>query len=122
MSDNFDKVVNQIRFFAALDRDENGNRVRENDHEAFEAASEAIKALGKASNGGNKQAILFGLLDGLLHEHRYLQSEVIFTLLKALGIFGQLPTHNVTDARNEAAHATCRRLAEFENLYFGDVL
>ena len=85
----------------------------------FEASREAILGLCKALNGGNREDAIAGLLDGLTHEHRYLQNGAIWALLSALGAFGGLPDR-FTDARNESAHKACKDIREVlsERIYW----
>jgi len=110
-----EKTHDKINYYAGRNRED---RPHESTQKAFERARELTLELGKALNGGDKGAIQYGILDGLLSEHRYLQSEMVFSLLNALGRWSTL--ESVTDARNEAAHETCKNIAKFDNLYFGD--
>ena len=71
--------------------------------ETRKVVGDSTKALCKALNGGSRKDAVAGLLEVLTREHRYLQSEVIWALLEALG---SMATER-TDARNEAAIRAC---------------
>lgn len=101
-----ESIVNGIRSM------EQGRNVNKHDRETYHKARDAAYALGDLLNGGSKNAVMLGLVEGLVRQHRYLQNEAIVTLLTALGEFGALPERQFTDARNEFAHKLCRLLRE----------
>ena len=80
------------------------------DRAKFDAARDAIVALGNALNGGSRDAVLTGALDGLLRTHRYLSNEMVVVLLTMLGDFASLPEAMVSDGRNEFAYRVCGKL------------
>ncbi len=91
----------------------------------FEKARGAVADLCKVLNGGGQQekrTIVAGILEGLTHEHRYLQNEALWLLLTSLGAFGGLPSGRFTDARNEHAHKACADLREAlgDRIYWPD--
>jgi hypothetical protein len=90
-------------------RNAEGKRASEHSRETFNAARDSFLALAKALNGGNRKHAIAGLLEGITHEHRYLQNEGIWSLLTALGAFGGLP-ERFTDARNASSHKACKDL------------
>jgi hypothetical protein len=79
---------------------------------AFEEARDAVMALGDALNGGSKDVILAGILEGMMRTHRYLSNEMVIALLTAMGEFGSLPESSVSDARNSFAFKLCGKVRE----------
>jgi hypothetical protein len=79
----------------------------------FDAGVELATALAKALNGGDRNNLVLGLTEGLTREHRYLQGEAVFALLKALGNLGSLAdSSRHTDARNVHAYRACAKIRE----------
>jgi len=78
----------------------------------FDQGLEAARALSKALNGGDRNNIMLGFLDGLVREHRYLQSEMVWMLLTILAELASPDLVNRTDARNEYAIKACADLRE----------
>jgi hypothetical protein len=108
------KIIETIRKHAHPDyiegESEGSRNMRKRDAETFRKTRDAVKSLGDLLNGGDKGAVLAGIVEGLLLQHRYLQNEAIITLLTALGEFGGLSAGQHTDARNEFAHKLCKLL------------
>lgn len=105
------KTLEKLDILAGRSRDPNGTRPSKSDRETFNASRDAFLALAKALNGGSQKMAIAGLLEGITHEHRYLQNSAIWTLLTALGTFGGL-SDRFTDARNESAHKACGDIRE----------
>ena len=78
----------------------------------FEAGRDAAKALSKALNGGSRDSITLGFLDGMAREHRYLQDQTVWTLLVALAELAGPDLKDRTDARNECAIKACGLVRE----------
>jgi len=57
------------------------------------------------------------LLDGLVQQHRTLQSEVVFGLLRALVQYGKLESRYI-DPRNACAHEWCGKLRSVKDLAY----
>lgn len=88
-----------------MNRDELSQKIEEHENDrAFSKARDAMRALGDALNGGNKDAAMVGALVGLLTTHRYLANEAVIVLLTALGEFGGMEEASVSDARNSFAY------------------
>ncbi len=74
----------------------------------FDLGVEVAKKLADQVNGGNTVAVALGIVAELQHTHRYLQNEVIFTLLRTLV---SLADENVDD-RNRWGIQQCKWLCE----------
>lgn len=98
------------------DEDKHVHDARIRDRKTFDKAAAAADTLGDLLNGGNHDAVLAGIVDSLLRQHRHLQNNTIVVLLRALGEIGGLPEGQVSDARNAYAYRLCRLLRE----RFGD--
>lgn len=88
---------------------------------AFNTAEKAVKDLVDATNVmGTEDAVVAGIISGLLSSHRYLQSQGINAILKALGEFGRMPGNK--DARNSHAKGTCEQLVQVlrDRIYWPD--
>jgi len=109
-------IIERIRNFRRPrnieDASDGAIRIQIRDCETFNEAREAVRKLGNLLNGGSKEAVLAGMVEGLLMQHRYLQGETIVRLFTALGEFGGLPEGQYTDARNAFAHKLCSLLRE----------
>jgi hypothetical protein len=98
------------KLFTKIQAAQRGNEYTRRD---FEAGVELAKALAKALNGGDRGNLVLGFTEGMAREHRYLQGEAIFALLKALGNLGGLADcSRHTDARNEHAYRACAKIRE----------
>lgn len=87
-------------------------RLRQEVDEA-KKVEDAIGILMDAANSSNRRSNLVpAIVAGLVHGHRYLQNELIQSLLEALGTYGDLPTGTFVDGRNEIAHGWCKKLRE----------
>jgi hypothetical protein len=78
----------------------------------YEKARDITQSLIDLTNGGGKGAIVAGMVEGIVRNHRYLQQEGILCLFQALGEFGSLSEGSFTDPRNEFAHKMCKLLRE----------
>lgn len=99
------KIAERIRELASGPSTEGEKR----NCDAYREAKDAMKALGKAINGGPEDATALGLLAGLADEHRYLQNNLIQILITVLG---NLPVVEGTDARNEFGIGLCAEVRE----------
>ena len=115
------KILQRLDVLAGRSRGPDGAPAAAYDRATFDAARDAFLALAKALNGGSQAVAVAGLLEGITHEHRYLQNSAIWTLLQALGAFGGLPDR-FTDARNESAHKACKDIRDplAERIYWED--
>lgn len=115
------KILEKLDVLAGRERRSDGQPATAYDRETFNAARDAFLALAKALNGGSQAVAVAGLLEGITHEHRYLQNSAIWALLQALGAFGGLPDRFI-DARNESAHKACRDIREplADRIYWED--
>ena len=89
-------------------------RVRR-DSDNFRKVESGFRLLGDLVNGGDPTVIRAGLVNGLNKTHRYLQAEVIVSLLTALGDLGLLYKENparFADGRNEHAMTLLVKLRE----------
>jgi hypothetical protein len=94
------------------DESKGWREMKRRDIATFEKARDAMALFGDLLNGGSKEAVLTGMVEGLAKPHRYLQNEAIITLFYALGEFGGLPEGQYTDPRNAFAHKLCGLLRE----------
>ena len=81
------------------------------DLESSKAHRQARSLLGDLAsllNGGSQDEVVAGLVDGLRHEHRYLQAKTVWVLLETLGSLSR----DRTDLRNAAAIDACAVVAE----------
>ena len=84
-------------------------------------AREATMALLDSTNAmGCREAVVAGVVEGILNTHRHLQSEGIRAILTALGEFGRL--EGQADARNAHTKETCALLVEriADRIYWKD--
>lgn len=98
-----------------MDMNELGQKIEEmesNREQTFTKARDAVRALGDALNGGNKDAVQVGVIVGVLTTHRYLSNEMVVQILTALGEIGGLPESSVSDARNAFAYKLCGKVRE----------
>ena len=84
--------------------------VREDKRRDFLAGKNAAEALCRGLNGGSQETLMFGFLEGLVHEHRFLQNEAIWTIVRALSHLGSEDLANRVDARNESAIKACQQI------------
>jgi len=117
--------VNPEQMYRRLDdADERQLAAARRDGETFAKAREAIKTLADIVNGsGNDRIIRAAIVAEMVRTHRYLQNELIFTIIRALGDLGTLGTEEPsrwTDARNEIAYRALATLREKldEAVYF----
>jgi len=80
---------------------------REHVRRDYLAGRRAAEGLGRGLNGGSRDTVMLGLLDGLRNEHRYLQGEAVWTILQALSYLGADPLRTYVDGRNEHAIRAC---------------
>lgn len=96
---------------------EEEHKIRE--YAGYREAKSVMVDLGKAINGGSADTLALGLLAGLYQQHRYLQNEMIQTLITVLGNLAQVAG---TDARNEFGIGLCREIRELfkDKLFWKD--
>lgn len=81
----------------------------------IENARGGFKALVDGVNG-DEDLVLRAMFTEFVNSHRYLQGEMVNTLLKLLSLIGDLP-EEMTDARNELAVKTAREIVrDHENM------
>jgi hypothetical protein len=123
-----DAILNSINeitghFPGAVPLDEQAARTRLRDQQTFNDVKAAVKVLADTINGsGNAPIIRAAIVDELLRTHRYLENDLIITVLQALGDIGALNKQTparYSDARNETAMKLCGTIREkFENELF----
>ena len=87
-----------------------GDRPHPSERKTYQAAKEVGEKIGDILNGGSKDTVVAGLVEGLTRQHRFLQNETIVAVLTALGEVGSLPDSCFVDARNEVGMSLCRKL------------
>lgn len=105
MTKNKSDVRDTIRKFERVTQESDRH-----DAKKYGEARDAVLKLGDALNGGSREAIAAGVVEGLLRTHRYLSNEVVVAFLTALGELGALPEAEVSDPRNKFAYELCQKL------------
>lgn len=95
------------------------------DSKTFEEAKTAIRKLADIVNGsGNDTIMRSAIVAEMLRTHRYLQNELINTLILSLGDLGTMfseEPNSVSDARNAWALELCKKLRDKldKDIFFG---
>jgi len=86
--------------------------------DAYDKASDAMSALLNVANSmGSGKAVVAGMLDGFIREHRTLQQAGIRNFVAMLKEWGSHEESHMSDLRNRDAFAFAQQVVELDPLF-----